>query len=624
MNSYIAIENIHPVLDKKILLPSITMWNRLEGRPRTANFDRALKAEVRDALFMLTKQWQMGEFQGDDAGSPIFAKVHMETTQLNKYQAASQAAQKFDNDIPLEAKVEQRGVPLLLDIRLAMGRHWLKLLKTPELIPLKPDFIKAFEIKAPDPNSRADALNCAHQQSWQAFSAAACRRAMDGGALYLYLKEDTAHRAYDILVPAAPLTAGQKAALDALGEKFVAWFEKLFSQPNNPENNAWLPERLEYQFACSAPVKGSEKVLEAEEYYHGHLDWYNLSIRPESSGLGEVQDAEENLEGAVTTSFFPVPVQFDGMPNTRWWTFEEGNTNFGNINPDTTDLNKLMLMEFGLVYANDWFLVPFTLPMGTMAKVRGIAVTNVFGERTWIKPAGAGGDEQWQRWCMFALDIKGSQQVAADTSLLLLPSTPKIQEGKPLEEACLIRDEMANMVWGIETQIPLLSGQSKAGHEAALELQNQFKRIIAEEGAEPSVPEIANDAKIRYRLMNSVPENWIPFIPVHIPGNNRQIQLQRSSMPRLLEGDTQPLQKVKPRTSLLRHGLAAGQPYFLHEEEVPRAGIRVTQSYQRARWTNGKVYTWLGVRKLTGQREKSSGLAFDHIIPVVAKGSTES
>ena len=31
------------------LFPTITVWNRLEGRPRRADFDRALKAEVRGA-----------------------------------------------------------------------------------------------------------------------------------------------------------------------------------------------------------------------------------------------------------------------------------------------------------------------------------------------------------------------------------------------------------------------------------------------------------------------------------------------------------------------------------------------------------------------------------------------
>ena len=44
--------------------PSVTIWNRLEGRPRTAAFDRALRAEVRDALWFLSRQWQLGEFHG--------------------------------------------------------------------------------------------------------------------------------------------------------------------------------------------------------------------------------------------------------------------------------------------------------------------------------------------------------------------------------------------------------------------------------------------------------------------------------------------------------------------------------------------------------------------------------
>ena len=53
----------------------VTVWNRLEGRPRTVEFDRALRAEVRDALWMLTRQWQLGEFRGDDAGSPVLAQL---------------------------------------------------------------------------------------------------------------------------------------------------------------------------------------------------------------------------------------------------------------------------------------------------------------------------------------------------------------------------------------------------------------------------------------------------------------------------------------------------------------------------------------------------------------------
>ena len=114
--------------------------------------------------------------------------------------------------------------------------------------------------------------------------------------------------------------------------------------------------------------------------------------------------------------------------------------------------------------------------------------------------------------------------------------------------------------------------------------------------------------------MTSVPEHWIPFVPVHVPGNNREIQLQRGSMPRIL-GPTN-VTKVKPRTGLLRHGLdqAPVAAYFLHEEEVLRSGVRVTQSFQRTRWRGGGVHVWLGVRKQTGRGEGASGLAFDRIV----------
>ena len=69
---------------------------------------------------------------------------------------------------------------------------------------------------------------------------------------------------------------------------------------------------------------------------------------------------------------------------------------------------------------------------------------------------------------------------------------------------------------------------------------------------------------------------------------------------------------------LLRQGLDQSPPqtYFVHEEEVPRAGARLTQFFERTRWTGGQVYTWLRVRKQTGRGEASSGLGFDEIINV--------
>ena len=124
-----------------------------------------------------------------------------------------------------------------------------------------------------------------------------------------------------------------------------------------------------------------------------------------------------------------------------------------------------------------------------------------------------------------------------------------------------------------------------------------------------------------HEVMNTVPENWIPFIPVHVENSNREIQLQRAAMPRILEGDPDRPEKVRPRTMLLRKGLdrTPAKSYFLHEEEVLGAGVRVTQAFQRARWRNGQVFVWLGVRKQTGRGEGHSGLVFDRIVDIRTK-----
>lgn len=615
----LQIANIHEALIAR-QLPTITLWNRLEGRPRTHDFGRALKAEVRDALWMLTRQWQMGEFEGDDAGSPVFAKIHVETVHLAGYQADSHPAQPFDTSTPLETQVEQRPIPFMrgsqpiaLDIRLLMGRHWLKLLQP--IGAFSAEFQALYGIEVPNPTSKADAAICAHNTSWQMVMAVA-QRAMDGYKLYRYLKDDPAHHAYD----GTTIPAGQHGAVDTLAAKFITWFEALFTQPSDPDRDAWLPERLEYQFAVSVPDSSGLGVLKAEEYYHGRLDWYNLDIDPTRADLELEAPPEPPAElSASTQSFIPTAVTFEGMPNTRWWTFEDSRTNLGNINAGTKDLAQLMLLEFGLVYANDWFIFPLTLPVGTTTRVKGMAVTNVFGERTWIEAAGRGQDEDWQRWNMYTLAVYGTDDVQADMRAVLLPTVPKIQESKPLEEVWFIRDEMANMVWGIEMRVPMVEGRSQPGYETAVDQRQFYERLVS---ATPITPPDAA-APVRYQVMsNTVPENWIPFVPVHVPGSNREIQLQRAALPRLIAGDPLPPEKIRPRTDLLRAGMAAGEPYFVAEEEVTRAGTQVYQTFQRTRWSDGRVVLWLGVRKSTGRGEGLSNLRFDYLELTGATGAT--
>ncbi|MEM7572028.1 MAG: hypothetical protein AAF433_03965 [Bacteroidota bacterium] len=599
---------------RPFLRPTVVGYNRLEGRPRTANFDRALKAEIRDPLWMISKQWQLGEFQGDDAAAPILAKLLLRTSRMDAYQPGrSSEVTPLPEERPLEMVVERQqlamrraGQPIQLDLRLAAGRYWKKLLRAAGLDRFIDDYKAAYGFTDPDPNQVNDHTRSAHPRVWQRFRAAS-GRSLDGYALLEHLL--SGGQVEDGL--AAP-TPAEVQDLQTQVTQLQIWWDKLLQQQADEPNPSWQPERLEHRFAIAAPDpedSSSRTTFVAEEYYQGQLDWYNLDAADsrEASSLIPQPDTPEVAEQII--DFFPTNLSFGGMPDTRWWTLEERETSFVGIQPDTTDINKLLVMDFQLQFANDWFLLPLSLKVGSVARIGGLMITDSFGEKTWVEAAGKGPDQDWERWTMYHPSIAGSRNVPASNDLLLLPAVPKVQEGKPQEEIRMIRDEMANMVWALETQITLDDGQPRRGKEAARELRARYA------AAYTPVPEPPLAAPHRYKIVNSVPECWIPFIPVHIPGQQQQIELQRAAMPRILPGDPNPPQKVEPRTSILRHGLDQPDPdpLFIQENEVSRAGAEVRVSFQRTRWYNGKVFTWLGIRKTTGRGEGSSGLSFDYL-----------
>lgn len=602
MNRYLALQNIDAVLDGVVRLPTTLMWNRLEGRPRRPDFTRALQAEVRDPLWLITRQWQMGEFAGEDAGSPVTAKVAWETDQIEELHMPGGAVQPYNPDLPLEAVIEARDVPLTLagrlhnaDLRLALGRRWKRMLDDNGHGILVEKFRTAYPFAAPDPSKKADNVNTAHAATWQT-RAAMAGRAIDGGALVLHLVDAgaLASDGHGMIDP-------EKSQIDTLGAKFLAWANQKYLQPDD-EQQSWNPRHLEYGLAVSAP-KGEERAaLKAAEYRGGHMDWYSFDAVKADRSYSAGTPNEMHV-----TSFMPTTIQFDGMPNTRHWAFEEAVINFGDISPDTTDIAKLLLIEFGLVFANDWFMLPIDLPVGSLTQIRGLAVTNVFGERLWIEPAidPAGPVESWQ---MFRLTDKG----AADSRLFLPATVPAGLESAAVERVNYIRDEVSNMVWGIESDVQLSDGMSRQGRQVALELHAKYQA-----GVPAAAPALANEASVQYSLMTSVAEHWIPLVPVHLPKDNRQIQLQRAAMPRLLEGQNAVVpDKIAPRTRLMREGLEAmpAEPYYIAEEEVERAGTVIETKWQRCRWRDGSVVLWQGHHRKTGRGEGSSGLAFDAVV----------
>lgn len=567
--------------------PSITAYNRLEPRPRSQNFERSLRAEVRDPLWMLTRQWQMGEFEAEDTGSAIDARIITTQTKVDRISFDHSTGEKYNDEMPMEMMVERESIVFKADnlnttygLRVKMGQYFLKLHSAALRTKYSAKYLEKFGFSR-DLESvfkgQIDGLNLY----------IATRSSAIDGAMILEKIADSS------FFSTAEIDGPDEAALTLIFTAYQEWFARQYSQPREGDTG-WHADTLDYQFSVAAPYQnGDQEVLTASEYYTGRLDWYAFNENVGSSGIS-VTDPAIPLEKEEVMSFLPSPAEFKGMPNPRFWEMEERQIDFGKINAKTTDHLLLLFAEFGLIYGNDWSVIPYTMPVNTICEVKGLVVTDVFGDRTIIRAANEGNESTWQRWSMFNISNLGNMHLY--NNQYYLPSTlTHTLESEPIERVNFIRDEMANMVWGIEEIIPDATGKGIRGDEAADQM-----------GILP--PEITGStAAIRYVLGTSVPENWIPFLPVQKANSLQDIHFQRAAMPQL--GDP-PVDVVKAKGDLLNE---VPSPYFINEEEIPYSGTILTRAIQRVRWYDGKTYIWRGRSRKTGRGQGGSNLRFDQI-----------
>jgi len=573
-------------------IPSIIAWNRLEPRPRSKEFNRSLRAEVRDPLWMLTRQWQMGEFKAEDRVSPAYIEVQVEKDTLTGYTPTGAGSfTALPDDMPLEAAVEQSFIPKDLGLQLQMGRHWGKILRSADLGDYVSDFIAADPIPPASGQAVAKEIGKADEL---ALRKSVAGKALNGFALYEKLKVDSTY-ALSIIGNSekdnAILATGQDAEALAFQDKvntltaaYTAWFERLYSQPSQTSGPTWDYSRLEYSFNLTT---GAGRALPTEGFHNGRLDWYSFDRKAVEG---------ETTAAVATESFIPTQIQFPGMPASRWWEMEDYNVSFGDLKAAPADINRLMFLEFMYSYKNDWFALPLTVNNGTLCQVKSLIVTDVFGFRHRIKGANEG---IYGNWSLFAAHKENADLPDTERLLFVPPIVTKTLESTSIEKVSFLRDEMANMVWGIEQVVPDGLGGGMNGYEAAL----RYKEFL-----QGTTPETAtgNEDDLTFKLASSVPANWIPFVPVKLT-ELPAVRLQRALLP--AGGGTTGVTLTEPTTELL----SQPSPYYIHEEEITRAGTVVERTFQRARWYNGKTVVWSGYKKMLGRGEGNSGLVFDQL-----------
>ena len=336
--------------------------------------------------------------------------------------------------------------------------------------------------------------------------------------------------------------------------------------------SSWDPKRLERKFGLAS---GGQVVLTAPEHTRETVDVPDLDLTEAGTALAATGDAP--LVRRV-----PTPIRFPGMPDDRYWAFEDARLSLARIAASTHDLSRLALVEFSTVYGNDWFVFPTPVRPGTIATVDDLVVVDTFGVRQLIAPA------DLSSWAMFTPSGPGT-----DKARLVLPATaPGALSGPVVEEVAFVRDENANLVWGLEKIVTDEVGDT----------QDLVAAYTAGLGKGSPWPE---GAELLYRLMTDVPAHWVPFVPVHDEGSLRAVVLVEAVLPR--PDSAGALHTVEPRSSVLRE--LRGAP--VHEEEVPPDGVVVARRWLLARSADGGRHVWAARSVRTGRGPGSSGLEFD-------------
>jgi hypothetical protein len=563
-------------------MPSITFWNHLEPSPLARTTERGLAAELRDPLWLLTRQWQFGEFRGEDAGSPAFVAVESDRAVLESWRAADGTLHALQGDRSIERQMLAEpiaGSDLLTRVELGQVFEDLlgRFVSERGLVGedgLRARFRHAFAL---DPERVVAEFD--RTRDTAEFLSLCAGRCVDGVALWQRLRG--APRAAPVAVDPADLAGVQRAQ-----EAFLTWVREVFGELGDADPKTWVPEVLDHRGGLqSAPLAGQPLEFVVTPGSEGEIETYALDAMNTTVRVPE--------RPSHTCHMMPGHLRVRGMPNARFWDFEQEAQDWGAIEAEPRDLARMVFLETTLTQGNDWFLMPLRVPVGVVCRVRALYVHDVFGVVTEVLRAGTVATSATRRWRMFTHD-NGARE---DLGWRVVMPDPHHASAvsPPVEEVRFVRDEMANLVWSIERVYADAFGVPVAARDA---LANRASDSATHATLVGSLP--TGEPQLAYRLQTSVPAQYVPWITVRVTSSTGDVALELARV-----GTPAP----PLRTRILRPSL--GAPYHIPEWVIPREGVSVVQEYVRTRDPDGRSHLWLRRRRGAARGEVDAGLRYD-------------
>ncbi|QNU68629.1 hypothetical protein EHE19_009635 [Ruminiclostridium herbifermentans] len=580
--------------------PSITTWTRLEPNPLSDNMTPSLEACVYDPAWMIARQWQIGEFHGEDAGTPIDVSIEVNAAPLVTFQTKNGNYIEIKG-VPLEnlAGAEQKGELLPFEVAEA-GMEFLNICYENNISnKVIENIVNEFPLK----RNENDIIDSTGEYLLDLLEGCSDRMlglpnvfSLDKSGyktLEEMLRNTQRNKTPDskLNIPSNEADAFVKVACE-----WIEWFDS-FMYYSSDQEDSWDNERMEYSFKAEArDIKGTSIIFKADEWNGSQLDWYSMDIDDSNTEYKKLQINMPKLIG-MDDSYkkshqgLPTMLTYQGMPCSRWWEFEDAQVNFAQIDCEKNDIARMLVVEFACAYGNDWYLIPMELPIGAIYTIKNFKVKNTFGEEQEIFPVSGSSSGDLNDWCLFNQSYSNNKKTYQ--GLLLYPRA-NIDKSEAIEQVEFFRDEMANMAWAVEKHVESSDGRKFDRNRNYT--SNKSKAVTDKDKHNSNS---YTEKLLEYKLVSEIPQHFFPLVP--------KAPITPASKPEhiyqmlLMSSDLKPFGEI----------LNSSDDINISQEEIPAEGIEVTRNYMVTRCDDGKTLLCRIKQKKTGRGEGSSGLEYD-------------
>ena len=331
---------------------SITTWIRLEPLDQSSDLEASLTAPIADPLWLLHRQWQIGEL--DAQRRRLAHRRHGPYEQAPLSRLSPGPIRRRQARLSLTTTREGcrssrwsrprrvRGLPDQ-HRRLAAetGLHLLRL--------CAPRGFGSSRRGVPDPLPGAPAAIAARRRPTRSGAEAAIlldgRGARRRPACGASCAPHRRRARWPTDEPAGVVPTGDRPDVSSRSPStWLAWYEELVVEPaaTTPPTvtpPGWHAAPVRVPVRQRSPRRRPAGSLSAPTSYDdGHLDWPDLSVATGRPGAPRGHAARRRVDVSI-----PVPLAYAGMPAHRHWEIEDSRVNFAGIEAGSTDLVRMLL-----------------------------------------------------------------------------------------------------------------------------------------------------------------------------------------------------------------------------------------------------------------------------------------